>query len=188
MTRGLVLAACGLWSAGALHAEPLNYSYGYLKSGEWHINGRSFRNDTLGAYIETGKHVHLFGSVGNGGSYTGPTLDGSRTLRLGIGGHWLLGQDSMIAVEAAALRTSYRWRNQGRMAHLGWSAILEYRYRFAPSWEFVATGTRTELWNWRTQEFALGPVWHVNDTLAVGAFYRRMDGHNGFDVTIRTYY
>ena len=186
--RGSLLSLASLLLAPALCAEPLNYSYGYLRSGEWHVDGRSFRNDIAGVYIEAGKHVHLFGSLGKGGAYAAPTLQDARTLRLGIGGHWLLGQDSMIAVEAAAIRASYRWHDAGRMAHLGWSAIVEYRYRFAPAWEAIVTGTRTQLWNWRTQEFAVGPVWHLNDTVAIGAFYRRMDGNSGFDATIRTYF
>src|SRR5690606_29280802 len=44
------LAAIAMLCAAAVHAEPLNYDYAYLKSGESHVNGRSFRNDTLGAY------------------------------------------------------------------------------------------------------------------------------------------
>lgn len=186
--RGWLLGLTILLVAPALRAEPLNYSYGYLRSGEWHVDGRSFRNDVVGVYVETGPHVHLFGSLGKGGAYADPTLQDARTLRLGIGGHWLLGQDSMIAVEAAAIRARYLWDGNEEMAHLGWSAIVEYRYRFLPRWEVILTGTRTELWDWRTQEFAIGPVWHINDTIAIGAFYRHMDGHNGFDASIRTYF
>lgn len=187
MKRSMWGAACR-WPALTRHAEPLNYRYGDLKSGEWHTNGRRFRNDTGGAHVEAGKHIHLFGSIGNGGSCVGPPLDGSRSVRLGIGDHWLIGEHSMLALEAAALRTSDRWRDQGRMAHAGWRAIVEYRCRFARSWEAVATATRTERWHWRTQELALGSVWHLNDAIAAIAFVRRMDGHNGFDFTLRTCY
>ncbi len=177
-----------LLCATGVHAEPLNYDYAYLKSGESHVNGRSFRNDTFGAYYEVGQHGHLFGSYGDAGAYGNPGWKDSRALRLGVGGHWLVSQNGMLAVEVAGIRAQFESPARGKVRDTGWSTIVEYRYRFAPAWEAIATGTYTDVLGWQTSEFALGSVWHITEMFAVGAFYRRLDGNNGFDFTFRTYY
>ncbi len=183
------LLAAGLLCAGVgAHAEPLNYDYAYLKSGESHVNGRSFRNDTLGAYYELGSNGHIFGSWGDAGSYGNPAWKNSRAIRFGVGGHWRIGEDSMFALEVAGVRARFESPAAGKVSDTGWTTILEFRHRLAPSWEAVATASHTDVLGWRTSEVALGSVWHINRVFAVGGFWRRMEGNNGFDVTVRTYY
>jgi len=183
-----VLAFGLMGGAAAVRAEPLNYDYAYLKSGESHVNGRSFRNDTLGAYLEVGRNGHVFGSWGDAGSYGNPAWKDSRAIRLGAGGHWRIGEDSMFAVEVAAVRARFDSPTAGRVSDTGWSTIVEFRHRLAPSWEAVASASHTDVLGWKTSEIAVGPVWHINRIFAIGAFYRRTEGNNGFDVTVRTYY
>ncbi len=184
----LLLAALLLAIGAGAHAEPLNYDYAYLKSGESHSNGRSFRNDTFGAYYEMGKNLHVFGSVGDGGAYGNPAWKDSRAVRLGLGGHWMVGSDTMFAIEAAAVRARFRSPARGRVSDTGWTTIAEVRHRFAKDWEAIAAATYTDVLGWQTHEFVVGPVWHINDIFAVGAFYRQMEDSKGFDFTVRTYY
>lgn len=185
---GRLLAIALLLAVPAARAEPLNYDYAYLKSGESHVNGRSFRNDTFGAYAELGTHVHVFGSLGDAGAYGNPAWKDSRAFRLGVGGHWLVGADSMFAVEVAGVRARFESPVKGTVSDAGWTTILEFRQRLAPSWEAIAAASYTDVLGRQTHEWALGPVWHINRIFAFGAFYRRNGGSNGFDLTLRTYY
>lgn len=183
------LPAIALLLVGStVQAEPLNYDYAYLKSGESHVNGRSFRNDTFGAYAELGGNVHVFGSLGDAGAYGNPAWKDSRAVRFGVGGHWLVGADSMFAVEVAGVRARFESPLAGTVSDTGWTTIMEFRQRLAPSWEAIAAASYTDVLGHRTREWTLGPVWHINHTFALGAFYRRDAGSNGFDLTLRTYY
>jgi len=186
--RRLPIMLALLLAAPAARAEPLNYDYAYLKSGESHVNGRSFRNDTFGAYAELGANVHVFGSLGGAGAYGNAAWKDSRAFRLGVGGHWLVGADSMFAVEVAGVRARFESPAKVTVRDTGWTTIMEFRQRLAPSCEAIVAASYTDVLGRRTREWTLGPVWHINHVFALGAFYRRNAGSNGFDLTLRTYY
>jgi len=181
------LLVMGLFGVSA-GAEPLSYDYAYLSHQQTHVNGQSFRNDAVGAYYEIGANFHVFGSFGNAGSYGNPAWKDSRALRGGAGGHWLLDDDTMIAVEGAVIRAQFDKPLVGTVRDTGGSAIFEVRHRFAPWMEAIMSASHTEVLGRRTDEFVAGPVFHLNRTFAIGAFYRHVEGSSGFEVTARTYY
>lgn len=187
MRKWATLLVAASVSASAM-AEPLSYDYTYLSHQQTHVDGQSFRNDTLGGYYELGARAHLFGSYGNAGAYGNPAWKNSRAARFGAGGHWLIGEDTMIAVESALMRAQFDKPGVGTVRDTGASAIVEFRHRFAPWAEAIASASRSEVLGRRTSEFVAGPVFHLNRTFAVGAFYRRSEGSSGFEVTARTYY
>jgi hypothetical protein len=87
----------------------------------------------------------------------------------------------------ASARASNRPSKERSATRVG-CTILEFRQRLAPSWEAIAAASYTDVLGRQTHEWALGPVWHINRIFALGAFYRRNGGSNGFDLTLRTYY
>ncbi|MEP7043467.1 MAG: hypothetical protein ABI843_10420 [Dokdonella sp.] len=182
-------ALFGMTMFGALaSAEPLSYDYAYLSHQQTHVDGQSFRNDSLGAYYQMGANFHLFGSFGNAGSYGNAAWKNSRAVRGGAGGHWLLGDDTMIAVEGAVMRAQFDKPFVGTVRDTGGSVIFEVRHRVAPWMEAIASTSHTDVLGRRTNEFVAGPVFHLNRTFALGAFYRHTEGSSGFEVTARTYY
>jgi|GEM_PF-5793735 len=182
------LAVSGLFVAAAARAEPLSYDYAYLSHQKDHVNGEAFANDTFGAYYQFGGNWHVFGSYGNAGSYGNPAWKDSRAARVGLGGHWLIGEDTMIAAEGAVVHAQFEKPSVGTVRDTGGSAIFEIRHRFAPWCEGIASASHSDVLGHRTDEFVAGPVFHLNRIFALGAFYRRMDNSSGFEVTFRTYY
>lgn len=176
------------WLSAPASAEPLSYDYAYLSRQQQHVDGQSFRNDTVGAYYEIGARFHLFGSYGDAGAYGNPAWKDSRALRFGAGGHWLFGDDTMIALEGALVRAQFDSPALGTVRDTGASAIFEIRHRFAPWVEAIVSASHSDVLGHRTDEFVAGPVFHLNPTLAIGAFYRRIDDSSGFEITARTYY
>ena len=67
---GLALLAC----ASATHAEPLSYDYVYLSHQETETDTSMGRagSDVFGMHYEVGKHLHVFGSLGDAGAYGNP--------------------------------------------------------------------------------------------------------------------
>lgn len=184
-----------LWAALAIalvdvsaQAEPLSYDYAYLSAQKDHVDGQSFNNATLGGYYSFAKDWHVFGSYGNAGSYGNPAWKDSRAARIGIGGHWLLGDDTMFAVEGALVRAQFDKPLVGTIRDTGASEIFEVRHRLAPWVEAIASASHSDVLGHRTNEFVVGPVFHLNRIFAVGAFYRRMQNSSGLEVTARTYY
>ena len=102
--------AAGLFAIAVLGApacaEPLNYDYAYLSHRRSQVDGQNFGNDTFGAYKELGRRFHLLGSYGNAGAYGNPAWKHSRATRVGIGGHLLLGENTMIALRMRGLKRS----------------------------------------------------------------------------------
>ncbi|MET0225847.1 MAG: hypothetical protein ABW187_05345, partial [Dokdonella sp.] len=94
----------------------------------------------------------------------------------------------MIAVEGAIIRAQFDKPLGGTVRDTGGSAIFEVRHRFAPWIEAIMSASHTEVLGRRTNEVVAGPVFHLNRTFALGAFYRRVEGSSGFEVTARTYY
>lgn len=169
-------------------ADPLSYDYVYLSHQQDHVDGRSFKNDTFGAYKEIGAHFHLFGSLGNAGAYGNPAWKNSRAVRIGAGGRVLLDDDTLIAFEEAVVRAQFDHPSRGTVRDTGFSSIFEIRHRFAPWLEAIASASYSDVLGRRTGEFVAGPVFHLNRHIALGAFYRRTDGSSGLEITARTYY
>jgi hypothetical protein len=115
---------------GSAGAERLSYDYAYLSHQDDRVNGQNFTNDTFGVYYEFGRHWHVFGSYGNAGSYGNPAWKDSRAARIGLGGHWLLGDDTMIAVEAVGVHAQFDKPGVGTIRDTGESGIVEVRHRF----------------------------------------------------------
>ncbi|MEP6511476.1 MAG: hypothetical protein ABJB02_07775 [Dokdonella sp.] len=175
-------------AAASASADPLSYDYVYLSHQQAHVDGRSFSNDTLGGYVEVGRHVHLFGSLGNAGAYGNPAWQHSRAIRIGTGGRWLLDDDTLIAVEGAVVRAQFEHPVRGTVRDTGLSQIVEFRHRFAPWVEAIASASHSDVLGHRTTEFVTGPVFHLNRYIALGVFYRRTESGSGMEVTARTYY
>ncbi len=184
----VALASTALVPSGAVRAEPLNYDYAYLSHQQVHVDGESFRNSTLGAYYELGKHLHVFGSYGDAGAYGNPAWKNSRALRAGLGARVNLGDDTLIALEGAVVCARFDRPTGERVEDTGVAAIAEIRHRFLPWMEGIASISRSDVLGRRSGEFVAGPVFHVNDLLALGALYRRNEGHSGVEVTARWYY
>ena len=181
------LLAMAAWAAAA-SAEPLDYNYAYLSHQQVHIDGESFRNDTLGAYYELGSHLHVFGSYGDAGAYGNPAWKNSRALRAGLGGRFNLGEDTLVALEGAVVRARFDRPTGERVEDTGHAVILEVRHRFVPWMEGIASVSRTDVLGRHSGEFVAGPVFHVHRLLALGVLYRRNEGHSGVEVTARWYY
>ena len=188
MLRYLLAALVGAVFWVPARAEPLSYDYAYLSAQKDHVDGQSFNNATFGAYYSFAKDWHLFGSYGNAGSYGNPAWKDSRAARVGFGGHWLIGEDTMIAVEGAVVRAQFDKPLVGTLRDTGASEIFEFRHRLAPWVEAIASASHSDVLGHRTSEFVAGPVFHLNRTFAVGAFYRRTQNSSGLEVTARTYY
>ncbi len=170
------------------NAEPLSYDYAYLSHEQDHVDGQNFSNDTLGGYYSFAKDWHVFGSYGNAGSYGNPAWKDSRAARIGIGGHWLLSDDTMIAVEGAVVHAQFEKPLVGTVRDTGASEIFEIRHRFASWFEAIASESHSDVLDHRTNEFVAGPVFHLNSTIAIGAFYRKVENSSGFEITARAYY
>jgi hypothetical protein len=184
VAAGMILAVVAV----SANAEPLSYDYAYLSQQKDHVDGQSFSNDTLGAYYQFGKNWHVFGSYGNAGSYGNPAWKDSRAARAGVGGHWLLDEDTMIAAEGAIVHAQFDKPLVGTVRDTGASAIFEVRHRFAPWFEGIASGSHTDVLGHRTDEFVAGPVFHLTRIFAIGAFFRHTQNSSGFEITARTYY
>ncbi len=183
---GILLLA--VLAATSARAEPLSYDYAYLSHRRSQVDGQNFGNDTIGGYMEIGRRFHLLASYGNAGAYGNPAWKDSRATRFGVGGHLLFGEDTMIALEAVAVRARFESPVLGTVSDTGMSAIFEIRHRLAPWVELIGSASHSDVLGRQTSEFVAGPVFHVNPTIAIGAFYRRMEQSSGFELTARTYY
>ncbi len=81
----------------------------------------------------------------------------------------------MIAIEGAVIRAQFDKPPLGTLRDTGGSAIFELRHRFAPWMEAIVSASHTEVLGRRTDEFVAGPVFHLNHTFALGAFYRHVE-------------
>src|SRR5690606_4816844 len=93
--------------AGASCAEPLSYDYAYLSHQEVDTDNGRASNDVFGMHHELGEHLHVFGSWGDAGAYGNPLWQDSRALRLGLGGRYLFGEHTLVAVKFALIRAQF---------------------------------------------------------------------------------
>ena len=100
--RGWPLLAMTLLS-GAATADVLNYDYVYLSKNGTESDGTG----TGGGYKSFGEHTHLFLSYDDTAFYAGSHENWDydlKTLRVGAGGHYLIGARTMIAPSVSASR------------------------------------------------------------------------------------
>ncbi len=183
---GLALLAC----ASATHAEPLSYDYVYLSHQETETDTSMGRagSDVFGMHYELGKHLHVFGSLGDAGAYGNPLWKNSRALRYGLAGRHLFGEDTLFAFKVAAIRARFDRPSGQTVKDNGYSLILEVRHRFTPWMEGIASASRSDVLGWKTTEYVAGPMFHVGKYVAMGTLYRHMEGHSGLEATVRWYY
>lgn len=192
------LAGCALLLAGAAAGEPLNYDYVYFSHQQVdQDNNQETENDAYGGYWEFTQRLHMLASYGDGGFYAaagGGNVD-SRALRLGLGAHWLLGEDTMIAPELAVIRAEYdvpgSWMTPDAgysYSDTGYGAIVDLRHRLAPRLELLGSARYTRVFDGSQTQFVAGPIFHLNEHIALGALYQSQEGDTGWELTIRWYY
>ena len=193
LAASLLLASVVALPAPA-RAEVLDYDYVYL-SREGSASGES-GNGAAGGFKTFGDHTHLFASFDDTGFYAGSHEDWDydlRTLRLGIGGHYRLGERTMIAPSVAVFRSRGEVMAPGWMAPRdldGTGSILEVDLRHAVTdWlELVGGARRTRFAGESWTELVGGVMFHANDTWALGALYHDREGERSTELTVRYYY
>ena len=130
----------------------------------------------------------MFGSCGVAGSYGNRASKHCRAERAGIGGRWLIDDDTMIAIEGAAVLAQFDKPLVGTVRDTGAATIFEIRHRFTPWVEAIASASHSDVLGDCTDDFVTGPPFHINNTFAIGAFYRRTENSSGFEITARRYY
>ena len=111
MRRLLLLAT--LLMPGFAVAEVLNYDYVYLSRNGTEADGTG----TAGGFKSFGDHTHLFLSVDDTAFYAGRHEDWDydlRTVRIGAGGHYLLGKRTMVAPSLSVFRSRGDPRRRAR--------------------------------------------------------------------------
>ena len=174
----LGLCALLLLLPGAAWAEVLNYDYVYLsRNGMEPDGGSRSEGNTAGGFKEFGGHTHVFASIDDGGLYGGanPKWDYDlTTLRVGVGGHYLLGERTMIAPAVALLRVDGEvlapaWMAPRELSGTGHVIQLDVRHAVFDWLELTAAARHTKLLGESSTEFVGGVLFHLNDAFAVGA-------------------
>lgn len=193
----LLLAAAAVCLSA--NAEPLNYDYVYYSATEIdNDSGASDSGDTLGAFLSFADTLHLFGSVDTAGAYSGGSTNSNYsydtlTLRVGIGGHYLLTERLMIAPAIAVLRSrtevsSPNWMYAREYEDTGYGAQVDLRYWFGNRWEVTGGARYSRVFDNSATELTAGPVFHINDWLALGALYHDGENRNSTELTLRWYF
>lgn len=193
----LGLCALLLLLPGAAWAEVLNYDYVYLsRNGMEPDGGSRSEGNTAGGFKEFGGHTHVFASIDDGGLYGGanPKWDYDlTTLRVGVGGHYLLGERTMIAPAVALLRVDGEvlapaWMAPRELSGTGHVIQLDVRHAVFDWLELTAAARHTKLLGESSTEFVGGVLFHLNDAFAVGALYHDRDAAASTELTVRWYY
>jgi len=185
--------------APALHAEPLNYDYLYFSSNDTESDsGQDTGGEAFGGFWEFADTLHLFGSYDDAGSYTGTGANplwqyDTRTLRAGIGGHYLLGTRVMLAPSIAVLHARREinasdWNGLRKYTDTGYGMQLDLRYAVA-NWLELTAGSRTSrIFGENETDLVGGIIFHPTHWLALGAIYHDSDSQSGAELTVRWYY
>lgn len=193
--KRLLLLAC-LAPLAAL-AEPLSYDYVYLSSNDSsNDDSAGGSGEAFGGFYEFAQTLHLFGSYDDSSAYIGagqnPNWDyDTKTLRFGIGGHYLLGERTMIAPSIAVLRsrrdiTAPLWTV--RDEDTGYGAQIDLRHAFTNWFEVTAGARYSEVFEQDDTEFVAGIVFHPTNWLALGAVHHEGDERTATELTIKWYY
>lgn len=182
----------------AVAAEPLNYDYLYLSSNDTKTDdGSETSGDVFGGFWSFTDTLHVFASYDDAGAYAGdmnPAWDyDTRTLRAGVGGHYLLGKRTMIAPAIAILRaeaevTSPLWTSAREYSDTGYGAQLDLRHAVTNWFELTAGARYTQVFDNDATELVGGIVFHPTSWLALGALYHERDEANSTELTVRWYY
>lgn len=178
-------------------AEPLNYDYVYLSTNDTESdNGAENSGETLGGFWSFADTLHLFGSIDDAGAYTGlaqnPAWDyDTKTIRAGIGGHWLLGKQTMLAPSIAVLRSEVEVSAASftrKYTDTGYGAQLDVRHALTNWFELTAGARYTHLFDEGTTELVGGVLFHPTNWLALGALYHEREEAASTELTVRWYY
>ena len=143
MRRILFLA---LLLPGLAPAEVLDYDYVYLSRNGTESDG----NGTAGGFKSFGEHTHLFASVDDTAFYAGSHADWDydlKTWRVGAGGHYRLGPNTMIAPALSVFHSEGEvlapsWTAPRRLNGNGYIAEVDLRHALNPRVELVAAARR----------------------------------------------
>ena len=190
MRRLLVLAL--LLLPGAAAAEVLNYDYVYLSRNGTESDG----NGTAGGFKSFGGHTHVFASYDDTAFYAGSNANWDydlETLRVGVGGHYLLGQRTMIAPSLSVFRSSGEvmspsWTSPRKLSGTGYIAQFDLRHAVTDWLELTAAARLTHFDGESSTELVGGVMFHANDKWALGVLYHDRDEQASTEFTVRYYY
>lgn len=183
-------AICLLLTAVApVAAEPLNYDYAYVTRESSDVDGTESDSDTIGLFHEVATDWHVFGSIGDSGTYAPARGDVSTEVaRLGTGGILMIGDRLMVSPQVAWLRGEMEWPDGRSRTDNGFAVLADVRYLLIDSVELVGGVHHAELLDSSKTTVNGGALYHFNDLLAAGALYNRTDEGDGFGLTVRVYY
>lgn len=177
-------------------AEPLNYDYVYLSSNNTEGSADN-GGETAGGFWEFAETLHLFGSYDEGGNYSNtgsnPNWDyETRTMRAGVGAHYLLGTRFMLAPSVAVLRSRREIYipNSGQMEYsdTGYGMQLDLRYAVSNWLELTAGARSSRIFEDTRSDFVGGIIFHPTDWLAAGIVRHEGDDSAATEFTVRWYY
>lgn len=177
---------------GVAAAEVLNYDYVYLSKNGTESDG----NGTAGGFKSFGGHTHVFASYDDTAFYAGRNENWDydlETLRIGAGGHYLLGNRTMIAPSVSVFRSrgevmSPSWDAPRRLEGTGYIAQFDLRHAVTDWMELTAAARVTRFDGASSTEMVGGVIFHANDQWAFGALYHDRDGGHSTELTVRYYY
>jgi len=181
-----------LLMTGPAAAEVLDYDYVYLSRNGTESDG----NGTAGGFKSFGGHTHVFASYDDTAFYAGvdPNWDYDlETLRVGAGGHYLVGRRTMIAPSVSVFRSrgevmSPSWDAPRRLESTGYIAQFDLRHAVTDWLELTAAARLTRFDGSSGTELVGGVIFHATDQWAFGALYRERDGRDSTELTVRYYY
>lgn len=197
MRRVLILLAAG-WLP-LLQAEPLNYDYIYFSNADTETDaGKQDSGETAGGFWSFTDSMHLFGSYDTAGSYTGsgenPNWNyDTRTVRAGVGAHYLIGTRVMLAPSLSVLRAEREinapgWIAPREFSDTGFGLQLDLRLAMNDWLELTAGTSSTRVFDETDTQFVGGVLFHATNWLAVGALYHEHDDSHSMELTARFYY
>lgn len=186
-----------LWLPGLARAEVLNYDYVYLSKNGTGSDGKAADgNGTAGGYKSFGQHTHVFLSYDDTAFYAGsnPNWDYNlKTVRIGAGGHYLIGKRTMIAPALSVFRSSGAvmapgWAAPRRLSGTGYIAEFDLRHALNDHVELIVAARRSQFAGTRWNETIGGVMFHATDKWAFGALYHDRERQRSTEFTVRYYY
>lgn len=181
----------------ALQAEPLDYDYIYLSDHDAD-SGAVDDGEAFGGFWTFAETLHVFGSYDDTGAYGGagenPAWDyDTRALRVGVGGHYRIGERTMIAPAIAVLRAEMdvmapAWTAPREFSDTGYGLQLDLRHALTNRFELAAGARYTDVLDNDSSELVGGIVFHATDWLALGALYHDREGEGATEMTVRWYF
>ena len=189
--RTLLLLAAALLP-GLAPAEVLNYDYVYLSRNGTEDDGTG----TAGGFKSFGGHTHLFASFDDTAFYASSHANWDydlRTLRVGAGGHYLVGERTMIAPSVSVFRSQGEvlapsWDAPRELRGTGYIAQFDLRHAVTQRIELTAAARVTRFAGDQWRETIGGVMFHATDHWAFGALYHDREGQAGTEFTVRYYY